>query len=676
MTIHLERVYKRQIGRILLDGHFIRKQELDRAAEEQKLSKELLGQILVRLGVLDPDDIKVPLLLQPHLGTIGDAARMAAGERRLLGKLLVDSGKITKRQLDAAIAEQKRSGEKLGAVFIRLGLLTQGQLQGLLEFQFNQGVPGIDSPLRLGELLVTTGQISREQLDTALDMQRVSKKKIGAVLVEQGYLTRRKLRKAFRVQSMLVRAVLSAILALGAGGAALASTVSLKWNPVTDPAAVGYRVYHGDAGSPLSAAPPIDVKTATTATIDSLDPAVSYQFAVTTYDAYGSESEMSNVVVLAEQVPPVVELNSPPTGTSVTGVVNVTASATDNVGVTKVEIWVNNVLATTATEVPCTYSWDTSVLPQGSYTVVAKAFDAAGNVGQASSTVNVVNDTVPPVVDLVSPANGATLSGTVTISIGASDNVGVSSVQILANGLPIYNSNVAPYSFSWDTTKVGNGSYAISAVARDNAGNEGYSAVATVTVSNQVPDLVPPVLVAFTLPATSTSLTVPVLQVTASDAVGVTGYLVSEDSTPPAAGDARWMAAAPSSITFASPGSKTAHAWAKDAAGNVSATLGAAVVITLPDTVAPVVTSFTIPSSSKSLTVPVTGFSATDAVGVTGYLITESPTSPKATDAGWTGAPPTSFTFSSAGTKTAYAWAKDAAGNVSAGASKTVKIRR
>jgi len=93
-----------------------------------------------------------------------------------------------------------------------------------------------------------------------------------------------------------------------------------------------------------------------------------------------------------------------------------------------------------------------------------------------------------------------------------------------------------------------------------------------------------------------------------------------------------------------------------------------------PETTAPVVTSFTMPSTSSSLTVAVTSFTATDNVGVTGYLITESSTTPTAGSAGWSATAPTSFTFSSSGTVTAYAWAKDAAGNVSSSVSASVNI--
>ncbi|MBK1699569.1 LamG-like jellyroll fold domain-containing protein [Thiococcus pfennigii] len=92
------------------------------------------------------------------------------------------------------------------------------------------------------------------------------------------------------------------------------------------------------------------------------------------------------------------------------------------------------------------------------------------------------------------------------------------------------------------------------------------------------------------------------------------------------------------------------------------------------DTTAPTVTAFSIPATANTLTVPITTFTATDSVGVTGYLVNESSSKPSATAAGWKAAKPTSYTFASPGSKTLYAWAKDAAGNVSASRSAQVSI--
>jgi hypothetical protein len=92
------------------------------------------------------------------------------------------------------------------------------------------------------------------------------------------------------------------------------------------------------------------------------------------------------------------------------------------------------------------------------------------------------------------------------------------------------------------------------------------------------------------------------------------------------------------------------------------------------DTTAPTVTGFSIPSTSNSLTVSITTFTATDNVAVTGYKTTESPTAPSASDPGWVASAPSNYTFATAGAKTLYAWAKDEAGNVSTSRSASTTI--
>jgi hypothetical protein len=107
-----------------------------------------------------------------------------------------------------------------------------------------------------------------------------------------------------------------------------------------------------------------------------------------------------------------------------------------------------------------------------------------------------------------------------------------------------------------------------------------------------------------------------------------------------------------------------AYLYVIDANGNPSA--GYPVTFTSPsDATAPTISAFSMPATAASLTVNVSAFTASDNVGVTGYRITESATAPLASASGWSASAPTSFTFSTAGSKTAFAWAKDAAGNVS-----------
>ncbi|HZR28020.1 MAG TPA: alkaline phosphatase family protein [Terriglobales bacterium] len=94
-------------------------------------------------------------------------------------------------------------------------------------------------------------------------------------------------------------------------------------------------------------------------------------------------------------------------------------------------------------------------------------------------------DTTPPTTSITSPANGATVSGTVAINATASDNVGVTQMQILIDGAAAAsNTNATSLSFNWNTTSVANGSHTLVSKAFDAAGNVGTSSTVTVTVSN------------------------------------------------------------------------------------------------------------------------------------------------------------------------------------------------
>jgi glutamine amidotransferase PdxT len=109
-------------------------------------------------------------------------------------------------------------------------------------------------------------------------------------------------------------------------------------------------------------------------------------------------------------------------------------------------------------------------------------------------------DTTAPAVSVTAPAAG-TVSGTVTVSATASDNVGVAGVQFKVDGNNIGSEDTSsPYSISWNTASVSNGSYTLTATARDAAGNQTTSTAVTVTVQNASSDAVAPT-VSITSPA-------------------------------------------------------------------------------------------------------------------------------------------------------------------------------
>ncbi len=108
---------------------------------------------------------------------------------------------------------------------------------------------------------------------------------------------------------------------------------------------------------------------------------------------------------------------------------------------------------------------------------VYAAVDAAMNAESET-------DTTAPTVSVSSPDDGATVSGSTTISASASDDVGVDYVEFYLDGAFFASDSSSPYSVSWDTTTASDGSHDIAAEAVDTSGNVGVSSTVTVTVDN------------------------------------------------------------------------------------------------------------------------------------------------------------------------------------------------
>ncbi len=195
---------------------------------------------------------------------------------------------------------------------------------------------------------------------------------------------------------------------------------------------------------------------------------------------------------------PSTTVTSPSSGTALTGTQALEASASSGFGVTNVEFHLtggsfNNALIATATPNLSGYgaSWDTTTVPDGTYTLQSVAYDAAGD-SNASAWVTVTVDNVnQPVSSVLVPSSGAALAGPQALEASASSGFGVSSVEFHLTGggfnnalVAIGTPNLSGYGASWDTTTVPDGTYALQSVAYDAAGNSTESPGITVVVSN------------------------------------------------------------------------------------------------------------------------------------------------------------------------------------------------
>jgi hypothetical protein len=99
-----------------------------------------------------------------------------------------------------------------------------------------------------------------------------------------------------------------------------------------------------------------------------------------------------------DKTSPTVTMIAPENGATVTGAsVAVSANARDNVSVTKVEFYMGNTLLSTDTASPYSFNWNTTTVANGNYTLTAKAYDNAGNIGTSNAIlVAVANSAIPP----------------------------------------------------------------------------------------------------------------------------------------------------------------------------------------------------------------------------------------------------------------------------------------
>ncbi len=204
---------KRILGELLVDGSFIKKEDLSQALSLQKETNDLIGKLLIQLGAISEEELNLVLKFQEDLSNPYKAFRFATGLRKKLGELLIQASKITEKDLEEALEIQKRTGEKIGQIFVKKGYLSEQELKAILLFQKRQEEKSIPKKLQLGELLVNLGIISNKQLNRALKIQSLNpEKRLGEILVELGYVDTKDIDRCLTLQQKIITIALSTII--------------------------------------------------------------------------------------------------------------------------------------------------------------------------------------------------------------------------------------------------------------------------------------------------------------------------------------------------------------------------------------------------------------------------------------------------------------------------------
>ena len=308
--------------------------------------------------------------------------------------------------------------------------------------------------------------------------------------------------------------------------------------------------------------------------------------------------------------PPVIRIASPAAGALVSGSTTITATATDDQAVSRVEFFVDGVSIGTDTSIAGGWSivWDTSRASSGRHSLTAKATDAAA----ASTTSSAVSVTIDqkPTVDITRPRSLAVLEERATITALAADDIGVRQVEFFVDGTSIGTdtSIAGGWSISWNTRNVNNGRRTIRAVATDSNGQTAADSI-VVTVDN---DLFPSVTI--TSPrdgAVIFGVGIVVVSASASDDVNVEQVEFFVDGTSigvDANGANGWSATW--NPTRATIGSHTIRAVATDSIGQTTTDSNEVTVQAFTTSTTSPPTSGTVPP--EVVETPAEGLSATE----------------------------------------------------------------
>jgi hypothetical protein len=233
--------------------------------------------------------------------------------------------------------------------------------------------------------------------------------------------------------------------------------------------------------------------------------------------------------------PLTVGFTNPPAGATVGGTTTVTMTAVGGSGYVY-NLAVGN--ANVYTGANNSFSWNTSMVADGSHTLTATVRDAAGKTGTGTRTVTVSNASTPPGGDLAviftSPSDGATVSGSVAVNVwveGQSGSSNTFALSVDGQSAGTMTTSGTHAWFVWDTKKVGDGAHTLTATVRDAAGKTG-TASRSVKTSNGLSGPAPsPLSASITSPAAGATVggTTTVGMTASGAAAGTTTFTLAVD---------------------------------------------------------------------------------------------------------------------------------------------------
>jgi len=169
-----------QMGNHLLKTDTISKTQLEEALRIQQRGRQVLGEMLVTLGMCAEEDIRQIVDLQNQ---VRDAFRSGIEK---LGDLLIAQGKVPPQMVDQALRTQSIGRQPFGSILVALKACTAEDVNLALEIQQKWRARAKEPGDRLGEVLVRDKILTEAQLEAPLLRHMREEKPLGRILVEEG----------------------------------------------------------------------------------------------------------------------------------------------------------------------------------------------------------------------------------------------------------------------------------------------------------------------------------------------------------------------------------------------------------------------------------------------------------------------------------------------------------
>lgn len=215
------------------------------------------------------------------------------------------------------------------------------------------------------------------------------------------------------------------------------------------------------------------------------------------FDTSGNNSQTQPMVLFVDNIdniPPTGFILYPYAGQIVSDNIEIQVSASDNVGIARVEFYLDGDLLSSDDQAPYAYEWNTNSSSEDEeHVIYATIIDLQGNstdLSPISVTVNnddaPSNDLTPPIATILTPLSTQTVSDTVIITGFASDNHEIERVMFYVNDQLIETVTDSPFTTNWITYEEANNSeHVIQMTAQDPSGNQSSAQPVLVTVINE-----------------------------------------------------------------------------------------------------------------------------------------------------------------------------------------------